>query len=88
MVLEIMAKVSEVTGVYKKGDTVDKINSFPKASSSKAVLKRSHVDESEGGGCEEMGSSLDLKGGEKWMSTVERILSAAASQTWCYIRII
>jgi len=45
------------------------------------VLKRAHVDESECGGCEEMGSSLDLKGGDKWMSIVERILSAAAYQT-------
>jgi len=68
-------------GVCKKGGAVDKMNSFLKASSSKAVLKRAHVDESECGGCEEMGSSLDLKGGDKWMSIVERILSAAAYQT-------
>lgn len=39
----------------KRGDTVDKINSFLKSSSSKAVSKRAHDDESEGGGCEEMG---------------------------------
>lgn len=72
-------------GECKKGGTVDKINSFLKASGSRGVLKRAYFDESESGGCEEMGSSLDLEGRSNLVSFVERSLLAAASQTWYYI---
>lgn len=68
-------------GEYKKGGTVDKIYSSLKASGSKDVLKMNRG----GGGCEEMGSSLDLEGRNKLVSFVERSLLAAASQTWLYL---